>query len=100
MLTNSQETQVVRSLHVQLGGRSEPPAPMEAVRGALRHSRPLEQEVVDAVSWTPDALERLGRVPDFVRPMVKKGVEDAAKQQGLAVITPEVMATVRDQLGM
>lgn len=35
MLTNSMETQVVRSLGVKIGGRSTPAAPMEMIRGSL-----------------------------------------------------------------
>ena len=101
MLINPQETQLVRSLDVQLGGRSVPPEPMEAIRGSLRYIRePEEQQPTDSISWTPEALTRLERVQDFVRAMVKKGIEDTAKQQGIREITPEVMEALRTQMGM
>lgn len=38
MLTNSMETQVVRSLGVKIGGRSAPSEPMEMVRSSLLNS--------------------------------------------------------------
>ena len=100
MLTNPHETQIVQSLHVQLGGRSAPPKPLEAIRGSLAHSREMEEQPTDQVSWTPEALTRLERVPDFVRPMVKKGIEDTARQRGVQEITVQVMDAVRDQMGM
>jgi radical SAM protein with 4Fe4S-binding SPASM domain len=49
--------------------------------------------------WTEPALERLGKVPLFLRPMVKKGVERYAKTRGLSEITPEVMAELRKKTG-
>jgi hypothetical protein len=99
MLTNPQETQVVQSLHVQLGGRTVPPEPMEAIRGSLGRVRELEQHPANEISWTPEALARLENVPDSVRSMVKTGIEDAAKQQGARKITAEVMASLRAQMG-
>ena len=100
MLTNPHETQIVRSLHAQLGGRTVPPEPLEAIRGSLTHSREPKQQPTDKPSWTPEALARLECVPEFVRSMVKKRVEDAAKQQGMKEITPEAMTTVRGQMKM
>ncbi len=41
--------------------------------------------------WTPDALERLGKTPSFVRPMIKGGVEAYARKHGYKKITLQVM---------
>ena len=100
MLTNPQETQIVRSLHVQIGGRTVPPEPMEAIRGSLSGGWEMEEQPTDKIAWTPEALARLERVPDYVRSMVRTGIEEAAKQQGLREITPEAMTTIRDRMGM
>lgn len=100
MLTNSQETQILRSLHVQLGGRTVPPEPLEAIRGSLRHSRMPEQQIIGEIAWTSEAQARLERVPDFVRSMVKNRIEEAAKQQGIHEITTETMAAFKDRTGM
>ena len=50
--------------------------------------------------WTEAAEARLERVPSFIRSMVKKGIEDVAKQKGYAEVTEEVMQEVRGEIGM
>jgi len=42
-------------------------------------------------SWTPDAKEKLERLPSFVRPMVQSSVEAYARKQGYKSITLQVM---------
>ncbi len=43
------------------------------------------------LKWAPEAEERMARVPDFVRPMVKMGIEAYARRKGYAVVTPAVI---------
>lgn len=45
--------------------------------------------------WSDDAAQRLHRVPIFLRPMVKKGVERYARHKGIGLITPEIMMELR-----
>ena len=45
--------------------------------------------------WTAEALERLDRIPAFVRPMAKMGIESFAKDNGHDEITGEVMDAAR-----
>jgi hypothetical protein len=52
------------------------------------------------VSWTPDALDRLEKVPRFVRGMVKRIYADYAKENAIQAITPEVMDRARSDLGL
>ena len=47
------------------------------------------------INWTPEALERLERIPSFVRPMAKMGIEGFAKDNGHTEITGEVMDAAR-----
>jgi hypothetical protein len=106
MLTNPMETQLVASLGVQIGGRSVPAQPLEMVRGMVATGR--EDAFADepavatstAVVWSAEAQERLTRVPNFVRGMVKKIYGDYAKERGIAEITPAVMDTARAELGL
>lgn len=42
-------------------------------------------------TWTPDAKEKLERLPAFVKPMVQGSVEGYARKQGLKTITLQVM---------
>ncbi len=54
----------------------------------------------DGLKWTPDALERLDRIPSFVRPMAKMGIESYAKENGHTEITGEVMDAARGNFPM
>ena len=45
--------------------------------------------------WSAEALERLERIPAFVRPMAKMGIESFAKDNGHDEITGDVMDAAR-----
>lgn len=47
--------------------------------------------------WTEAAEARLKRLPSFARGMVAKGVERYATENGISVITPDVMQAVRER---
>ncbi|MEE9202444.1 MAG: PCP reductase family protein [Dehalococcoidia bacterium] len=102
LLTNPGETQLVRSLGVQIGGREGAPPPLEMVRSTLaRQSAPHSVEEAPGVEgagpeWTDEALKRLEGAPPFVRPMVKKAVERFARLQGCRQITGEVVEQARN----
>jgi hypothetical protein len=115
MLTNPMETQLVSSMGVKIGGREVPEQPMELMRSSLEGGREDafgETAASEAgalagpdaptgrVQWTPEAIERLERVPRFVRGMVKRIYTDYAKERALAHITPEVMDRARTELGL
>jgi len=122
MLTNPMETQLVSSLGVKVGGREVPAQPMEGVRTSLEGGRdeafvepgaqdPSAQEggtasqgtrpaTPGAVEWSPEAVERLQRVPRFVRGMVKRIYTDYARERGIRTLTPDVMDTARSDLGL
>jgi hypothetical protein len=153
MVTNPGETQMVSSLGVKLGGRTEAAAPFEMTRGTLKDEalagagqmgaylnekiqggQPVAPASVSSpsvspakagdkasggcpfsamvaemglttgakpgngtapaaaeFSWTPDAKEKLDRLPSFVKPMVQGSVEAYARKQGLKTITLQVM---------
>lgn len=52
------------------------------------------------ITWSPEAARRLERVPEFIRPMIRQGIEQFAAQRGYRRITEEVMAEARRGLGM
>lgn len=52
------------------------------------------------VEWSPAAVDRLGRVPSFVRGMVKRIYTDWARERDIATITPDVMDRARSDLGL
>jgi hypothetical protein len=50
--------------------------------------------------WTTKALERLGNVPDFVRPMARAGIERYARDQGLGEVDEQVLEQAKSFFGM
>jgi hypothetical protein len=102
MLTNPMETQLVSSLGVKIGGRTVPEQPFELTRTQLADARPdaFAEPVTAAVRWDSDAVERLARVPSFVRGMVKRIYTDWARDNGIALITPDIMDRARVELGL
>ena len=107
MLTNPMETQLVSSLGVEIGGRTVPAQPLETVRKMVATGRAdaFEEGTGDAARgaspvWSGDAQERLARVPNFVRGMVKKIYADYARERGIVEITPAIMDTARAELGL
>jgi hypothetical protein len=107
MLTNPMETQLVSSLGVKVGGRVVPGQPMELVRGNLATGgdHAFMDDDGDAlapirVTWDAAAVDRLSRVPSFVRGMVKRIYTDYAREHAISTITPDVMDRARSDLGL
>jgi hypothetical protein len=106
LLTNPMETRLVSSLGVKIGGREVPEQPLETVRGSLAGGRDdvfLEsppESSESRVRWAPEALDRLQRVPSFVRGMVKRIYTDYAKERAIREVTVEVMDRARSDLGL
>jgi DNA-directed RNA polymerase subunit RPC12/RpoP len=127
MLTNPFETQMVKSLGVKVGGRTEPAQPFEHLRASMAQAPDIGGAQLDAaepeaaagpgcpfaamlaapdaatparVLWSPDAAARVDRIPAFIRPMAKIAIERYAEGKGYATITEAVMDEARTALGM
>jgi hypothetical protein len=122
MLTNPFETQMVRSLGVTIGGRTAPAQPFEHVRASMAEPRADAFEgapapaatgsgcpfaaMLDAgtapppIRWTAEAEARIGRVPEFIRPMARKAIERYAETKGYAAVTDAVVEEARGAFGM
>ena len=110
MLANPMETQLVTTLGVEIGGRTLDEQPLEQTRRALagRDDAFVDDSAasVPVVTrsgrprWSVDAQDRLGRVPGFVRGMVKKIYSDYAAERGIEEITPAIMDRAREELGL
>jgi hypothetical protein len=53
------------------------------------------QQQAMQLAWTPESLQRIERIPEFVRGMVVKEVERCARAMGLDAVTPEVLERAR-----
>ena len=51
--------------------------------------------MTDNIIWAEDALERLKKIPFFVRKMAKAKIEKEAIEKGKTEITVEFMAEVK-----
>ncbi|MFQ5797615.1 MAG: PCP reductase family protein [Bacteroidota bacterium] len=107
LLTNPWETQLVRALNVQIGGRTVPAEPMEFVRGTLARQRdqvftpqPGASKRKQDLIWTEEAEKRLENVPALVRSMARSAIERYALEEGHDKITLEVMDQAREKMGM
>jgi len=103
MLTNPYETQLVSSL----GVRISPAGTGAAASGDLSKCPfgDMVQEMraegtPEAVLWTAEARLRLDRIPEFVRPMARAGIERFAKDNGFARVDEEVLDKAKDFFGM
>jgi hypothetical protein len=102
MLTNPLETQVVTSLGVQIGpGQGDvSKCPFSGMVQEMTGGTAGATSEKPAVVWTTAALERLQRIPDFVRPMARSGIEKYAQDKGLAEIDETVLDHAKDFFGM
>jgi hypothetical protein len=102
MLTNPMETQLVASLGVKVGGRTIPEQPLELIRSQVATGGEVFEDVLPrvAIRWSEDAVQRLDRVPSFVRGMVKRIYTDYARERSISIIDTEVMDRARVELGL
>jgi hypothetical protein len=112
MLTNAYETQVVQSLGVRIGpaGASADAGgaaagagakcPFGAMIPATEGSRPAGASETCAVRWTAAAEARLEKVPEFVRPMARTGIERFARENGRDEVDEQVLDAAREFFGM
>jgi nucleotide-binding universal stress UspA family protein len=63
-------------------------------------SSAVPAEELPSLVWTPEASERLTKVPSFARPMAMLAIERYAREKGLTTITPEVMNDARKKTGL
>lgn len=97
MLTNPQETQLLKTFGVRLGPEVQSregveKKPLEASLSDLKHRGSL--------MWTEGSLKRLERVPPFAREMAKRSIEGYAREHNYSVITEEVMDEARKEVGI
>ena len=121
MLTNAYETQIAQSLGVRIGpaepsrearhGISEGQSascPFSAMIPATEGARafnvtqggPGQAGEPVPIPWTAAAEARLARVPEFVRPMARTGIERFARERGALEVDEKILDAARDFFGM
>jgi hypothetical protein len=113
MLTNAYETQVVQSLGVRIGpdrlraeggsaGQAEASAgcPFTAMIPGTEEGQRRQAPEALPVRWTAAAEARLARIPEFIRPMARTGIERFAREKGAAEVDEQMLDAARDFFGM
>ncbi len=103
MVTNAHETQMVGSLGVKLGPAGEAAGESRCpLTGMVREAREGEPATDDgkAMSWTRQASARVQQLPEFVREMVRAGIERFAREHGHDEVDETVLEQARAALGM
>jgi radical SAM protein with 4Fe4S-binding SPASM domain len=73
----------------------EPPGDRPLVE---RKSVTYGSTVAPGLEWSKEASERMAKIPSFVRGVVMQRVESFARSRGLAVVTPELLAEIRQSM--
>jgi Proto-chlorophyllide reductase 57 kD subunit len=105
MLTNAYETQVVQSLGVRIGPEVEAGAsstsggrcPFSAMIPGSEEARSAEPV---PVRWTAAAEARLDKIPEFIRPMARTGIERFAREKGALEVDENILDAAREFFGM
>jgi rubredoxin len=112
MLTNAYETQVVQSLGVRIGpdtgekaastsaGQCPFAAMIPATGRAVEGTKPATSIEQMPVRWTAAAEARLAKIPEFVRPMARTGIERYARENGADEVDEKILDEARDFFGM
>ena len=124
LLINPQEMQMVSSLGVKIGGSSVAAQPMEMLQthlvrsadsvaespsesasscpfAAMLQDTPMATATTSSdLRWSAEAQQRLERAPSFVQAMVRRGVEEFAREKGYVEVTTELMDQARASMGM
>jgi len=98
MLTNPMETQVVGSLGVKIGGDAPSAGAKCPFTGVVQELN--DSGADDGFPWTPAAEARMANVPEFVKPMVKTGIEKFARDGGHARVDEQVLDKAKGFFGM
>ena len=99
MLTNPMETQVVGSLGVKIGAEATAGGSKCPFTGGVQE---LDGAAATdgGVNWSSAARERMAGVPDFVKPMVRAGIEQFARDKGYSEIDEKVLDEAKGVFGM
>ena len=102
MLTNPMETQVVASLGVKIGSDGSAEAresgcPFTGMVQEVTSDGPVRAE---EFRWTSAARDLMRGVPEFVRPMVRTGIERFARDKGYTQVDERVLDEAKNFFGM
>ncbi|MFX1497496.1 MAG: universal stress protein [Promethearchaeota archaeon] len=60
----------------------------------------IETSEVKPIKWNLEAEKMIEKIPAFIRKMVKKMIEDYAREEGLSEVMPELVENMANKFGM
>ncbi len=73
------------------------PAAFAAAPAAFAAAQTFGAQVELTMAWTPEARDRLDRIPSFLRGMITQRLEAAAREAGADAVTAEMMRELRER---
>ncbi len=77
---------------------SHQPGELAAAAARLFPESGFGEKPAPALRWEPDAQAKMKQIPSFVRGMVTRSVETYCKENGIAVVTDDVLAAIRARM--
>ena len=105
MLTNAYETQVVQSLGVRIGPERQSAGEKTGAGCPFASMIPATERAPGgaeptSIRWTRGAEARLEKIPEFIRPMARSGIERFALETGAVQVDEEILDRAREFFGM
>ena len=100
MLTNPLETQLVQSLGVQIGPGGQASESKCPFSGMIAPSPQAAVGAEAEFAWTGGALARLDKMPEFVRPMARAGIDRYAREHGFGEVDEQLLERAKEFVGM
>jgi hypothetical protein len=102
MLTNAYETQVVQSLGVRIAPEGDQTASTSGCpfTGMIPGAEQVRAAEPSPVRWTAAAEARLEKIPEFIRPMARTGIERFAREKGVLEVDETILDAARNFFGM
>ena len=92
--------ELVTSLGVSLGSEAASASGKCPFTGMVRDLEAGREEGDGTTRWTPQAEARMAAVPEFVKPMVKTGIERFARERGYREIDERVLDEAKGAFGL
>jgi len=100
MLTNAHETQLVTSLGIKIGAEGKEGSKCPFASMLQSQAGSAEKGSGSGFKWTEGALARLEKIPEFIRPMAKMGIEKYAMETGHKVINVDILDRAKGTYGI
>jgi len=83
-----------KSENAEAGG-----CPFSSMVAQMQGGAATPDEKQTEITWTPEALDRIEKVPSFMRPMIQMGVDSYARKNNISTVTLEVMDASKNDPG-